>query len=366
MAETKRLLSLDVFRGMTIAAMIVVNNPGSWRAVYPPLRHAEWHGWTPTDLIFPFFLFIMGVSVSIALAKRREERGWGADLAGKIVRRTLILIALGWLLSLYPRFNFSELRIPGVLQRIGLCYAVAALMFLKTRPRTRIAAGLGILAGYGALLALVPTPGGTAGDLSPGGNLCGYIDTLLLKGHLYTPDFDPEGLLSTLPAVATALLGTLAGDWLRAKPVSSRTVPAMLAAGAGMMAIGQVIHPLFPINKQLWTSSFVLLSGGAALAALGICHGLLDFGKRRIWAAPFRVLGTNAILVYVGSGIMVRTLALWKIGPESLPFRSFVFEHFLSPAFGPHTGSLVYPLFLLLIWTALLLPLYRRSIRIRI
>lgn len=366
MTGAARLPSLDVFRGITISAMIVVNNPGSWRFVYSPLRHAEWHGWTPTDLIFPFFLFIMGVSVSLALSRRVEEGGAKGALYWKIARRTLILFALGLLLALYPDFDVPGVRIPGVLQRISLCYLASAWLFCKTRTRVRILTVAALLAGYWAVLKLVSVPGGAAGDLSRGGNLCGYIDSALLGGHLYRPDFDPEGLLSTVPAVATALMGTLAGDWLRGRPLSKRSAGGMLAAGVSLMGIGQLLHPLLPINKQLWTPSYVLLSGGAAFAGLGICHGLLDLKERKAWTAPFRIFGTNAILAYVGSGILVRTLALVRMGPESLPFKAYVYQNWLAPWAGAYAGSLLYPLLLLLIWLALLYPLDRRSIRIRI
>jgi len=368
---SERLRSLDAFRGATIAAMILVNNPGSWEYVYPSLRHAEWHGWTPTDFIFPFFIFIMGVSVSLAFSRRRADGLIPGRVQLKVARRTLLLFALGLFLALYPGFEFAGVRIPGVLQRIALCYLVSALLYLAAGPRIRLLATTALLAGYGAILLLIPVPGGAAGDLSPHGNLCGFIDTRLLGGHLYRPDFDPEGLLSTLPAIATALLGTLAGDWLRTRTRPLFKAAGLSAAGAVLAAGGLLLHPIFPINKQLWTSSYVLLTAGWAMVFLGLLHWMIE-GKG-LWklTLPFQVFGTNAILAYVGSGIMVRTLALVRLnvgGGEggTLPLKAFIYRYGLAPLAGLRAGSLLYPVLLLMVCLVLLIPLYRRRIFLRI
>jgi len=359
---------LDAFRGLTIAGMILVNNPGSWKYVCPPLRHAEWHGWTPTDLVFPFFLFIVGVSISLSFSRRLEENAAGRNLYLKIVKRTLILFALGLLLALIPRFNFSTLRIPGVLQRIAICYLFSSLLFLKLKSRGRMIMVISLLASYWIVMKLVPVPGYGAGVLNYEGNLCAYIDTKILAGHLYKPGFDPEGILSTFPAIATTLLGTLTGDWLR----SSRTVLGKIAGlfigGFGLILSGLLLHPLFPINKQLWTSTYVLFTAGAALLFLAIFFWLIEGLKVKKWAIPFLVFGTNAITVYVGSSLMAKMMGWIRVssGGEVLSFKAFVYNHYLVPWAGYNNGSLVFPFLLILIWIGIMIPLYRNKIYIRI
>ncbi|MCJ7582235.1 MAG: heparan-alpha-glucosaminide N-acetyltransferase domain-containing protein, partial [Candidatus Aminicenantes bacterium] len=293
--KTDRLVSLDVFRGITIAGMILVNNPGSWSFIYAPLRHAKWHGWTPTDLIFPFFLFIVGVSITFSFSKRIENRAITSALYLKIIRRTVLLFTVGYFLRVFPSFNFESIRIPGVLQRIALCYLFASLLFLKVRPKGRVALSIFLLAGYWAVMKLIPVPGYGAGVLEFEGNLCGFIDTKLLAGHLYKTTFDPEGILSTFPAVATALLGTLTGDWLLSKRDQGRKMAGLFAAGIILVISGLLLHPIFPINKQLWTSTFVIFTAGAALLILGLCYGINDVWGQKKWAYPFLVFGTNAI-----------------------------------------------------------------------
>ncbi len=363
-----RLVSLDAFRGATIAAMILVNNPGSWKFVYPPLRHAVWHGWTPTDLIFPFFLFIVGVSLSFSLTRRRESASSEGPLLVKILIRSLILFVLGLLLTLFPRFDFGTLRIPGVLQRIALCYLVGSLIFLKTGSRARVFIASGLLAAYGAALQWIPVPGHGAGALSPDGNLCGWIDVQLLGGHLYTPNFDPEGILSTIPAIATVLFGTLAGDWLRTAAGARMRFWGLMAGGALLTVSGLWLHTLIPINKQLWTSSFVLFTGGAACLALGICYGVMDVLRWRKAALPFLVFGTNAILVYVGSGFLARVLQLVRVPLEggTVSAKAYVFQSWLVPWAGPQLGSLLFPLLLLVLWFCLTYPLYRKRIFLKV
>jgi len=359
---------LDAFRGLTIAGMILVNNPGSWKYVYPPLRHAEWHGWTPTDLVFPFFLFIVGVSISLSFSRRLEENAARRNLYLKIVKRTLILFALGLLLALIPRFNFSTLRIPGVLQRIAICYLFSSLLFLKLKSRGRMIMVISLLASYWIVMKLVPVPGYGAGVLNYEGNLCAYIDTKILAGHLYKPGFDPEGILSTFPAIATTLLGTLTGDWLR----SSRTVLGKIAGlfigGFGLILSGLLLHPLFPINKQLWTSTYVLFTAGAALLFLAIFFWLIEGLRAKKWAIPFLVFGTNAITVYVGSSLMAKMMGWIRVssGGEVLSFKAFVYNHYLVPWAGYNNGSLVFPFLLILIWIGIMIPLYRNKIYIRI
>jgi predicted acyltransferase len=363
-----RLSSLDAFRGITIAGMILVNNPGSWKHVYPPLRHAQWHGWTPTDLIFPFFLFIVGVSVSLALPKRMEKTGRPVSLYTKIFRRSLILFALGLALRLLFRFDWEHLRIPGVLQRIAVCYLVSALLFSRIGIKGRIAITLFLLAGYYMVMKLVPVPGYGAGVWDYQGNLCGYIDTKLLGGHLYKPHFDPEGILSTFPAIATTLLGTLAGDWLRSSINVWKKTGGLVAGGIILAVSGLLLHPLFPINKQLWTSTYVLFTAGAAMIILGLCLGLVDGLGMKKGAYPFLVLGTNAIFVYIASTVMVKMMIAIKVstdgGTKSL--YAFIYERLLVPLAGHLNGSLLFPVLLLVFWIFVLVPFYEKKIFIKI
>jgi len=363
-----RLVSVDAFRGLTIAAMILVNNPASWSFVYPPLRHAEWHGWTPTDLIFPFFLFIVGISVSLSFSRRKAEGRSARSLYGKIVQRSATIFAVGLFLHLFPRFRFATMRIPGVLQRIAVCFLIGALIYLATKAKSRIVFSISLLVGYWALLTFVPVPGVGAGVLDRSGNLAGYVDTKLLAGHIYKPDFDPEGILSTLPAVVTVLLGTLAGDWLRAGRTNVQKMTGVFSAGVVLTAAGLLLHPYVPINKQLWTSTFVIFTAGMALIVFGACFILIELMGVKRWAYPFLVLGTNAIAVFAGSTLMVKILLIIRIpdaGKAVSPI-TWLYEHVLSPAAGPYLGSLIYPLLLLALWVFLMLPLYHKKIFIRL
>lgn len=363
-----RLDSVDAFRGLTIAAMVLVNNPASWSYVYPPLRHAAWHGWTPTDLIFPFFLFIVGISISLSFSRRKAEGRPVKSLYGKIVQRSATIFAIGLFLHLFPRFRFATMRIPGVLQRIAVCFLVGALVYLNTKAKSRIVLSLAVLAGYWALMTFVPVPGYGPGILAAKGNLAGFIDTRLLAGHLYKPDFDPEGILSTFPAIITVLLGTLAGDWLRSNRTQVRKSFGIFLAGILLTLAGLCLHPYFPINKQLWTSTFVLFTAGTGLIVFGLCDLLIEIMRIKKWAYPFIVLGTNAIAVFAGSTLTVKILLLIKIadGGKTVSPITYLYDHVLSPAAGPFLGSLIYPLLLILLWILLMLPLYKKRIFLRV
>ena len=367
--EHERLASLDAFRGLTIAGMILVNNPGSWEHIYAPLRHADWHGWTPADLIFPFFLFIVGVSLTFSMSKRIQLGTASKLLVAKIFKRAILLFGLGFFLRVFPSFSFEGIRIPGVLQRIAICYLVAALVFISANSKARLAVTTALLAGYWAVMKLVPVPGFGAGILEVEGNLCSYIDTALLSGHLYQPTFDPEGILSTFPAVATVLLGTLAGDWLLWKrPSSLKKLFGFFVMGAVLFLSGLLLHPLFPINKKLWTSSFVILTAGAALLFLGLCYGIFDGLKWKRWAFPFFVLGTNAIAAYAGSILMFKIMVRIKISVlgEAISLPMFIYEKLLVPWAGQLNGSLIYAFVSTALWVIFLYPLYRKQIFIKI
>jgi predicted acyltransferase len=364
-----RLLSLDVFRGLTIAGMILVNNPGTWSAIYGPLQHAAWHGWTPTDLIFPFFLFIVGVAIPLAFARRRESGASRRALFLKVIRRSLLIFALGLALHGFPYYQWSSMRVPGVLQRIALCYFFAALIFLLTRVRGQALVTVGLLLLYWLLMTTVPVPGYGAGDLSQEGNLAAYLDRRLLAGHIYTKVYDPEGLLSTLPAIATTLCGALTGHWLLAQRTMLEKAAGMVAAGIGGVVIGGAWGAFFPINKALWTSSYVAFSAGMALQLLALCYWLVDIKGYRRWATPFVIFGVNALAVFVLSGLMARILSLWRLpradgAPGNL--KTFLYDHLFASWAEPINASLFFAVAYVLLWLGLMAVLYRRNIFIKV
>ena len=365
------MLSLDAFRGLTIAGMILVNNPGTWGAIYDPLEHAAWHGWTPTDLIFPFFLFIVGVSITLALG-RRAEGGTGRAVYVKILRRTLIIFALGLVLAGFPDYDLSTIRIPGVLQRIAVCYLLASLLFLHTRWRTQAAVAAALLLSYWALMTLVPVPGFGAGMIdSKEANLAAYVDRALLGGHLwqFAKVYDPEGILSTLPALATTLAGVLTGHLLRSRQGDSEKVSAMFVAGAAGVVAGWAWHHWFPINKPLWTSSYVLFTAGMALQLLAVCYWLVDIKGRRAWAKPFLVFGANALAVYFLAEFFSRVIGLPLLarpGGGRAGIQEVVYENLFASWASPHNASLMYALCTVLLWLGVAAVLYRKRIFIKV
>src|SRR5437867_10507934 len=283
-----RLVSLDVFRGLTVAAMVLVNNPGTWRAVYAPLRHADWHGWTPTDLIFPFFLFIVGTAIPLGLGRRLEAGERRGPMVTRIVRRAVVIFVLGLTLHAVSNVDLATIRIPGVLQRIAACYLVAALLFLGTGWRLQAGLAGAALVGYWAALTLVPVPGFGAGDLGKEGNLAAWLDRALLGPHICRPGrvHDPEGGLSRVPAVATTLLGVLTGHWIRGGRAPAVTARGLLVVGATGIGIGLCWDRWFPINKALWSSSYAVFTAGGALGALAACYWLVEITRSRWWARP--------------------------------------------------------------------------------
>lgn len=302
-----RLLSLDVFRGLTVASMILVNNPGSWGHIYAPLEHAEWHGCTPTDLIFPFFLFIVGVSISFALGSKKEHVKH-SSLIFTALKRALILFGLGLFLSLFPRI-FTEpiealkvVRIPGVLQRIAVVFFISALIFIKTTPKTQLRILIGLLVGYWLSMTFIPVPGVGYANLEKEANLGAWLDrTLLTEAHLWRSarTWDPEGIFSTLPAIATGLFGVLIGSWLKRKDKPDAVkISWMFSIGLLAVILGLIWDLFFPINKALWTSSFVLYTGGLATLGLALCYWLIDVQGYKKGTTPFVVYGVNAITVF--------------------------------------------------------------------
>jgi len=364
--ERERLVSLDVFRGITIAGMVLVNNPGSWEHIYWPLEHAAWSGWTPTDLVFPFFLFIVGVSITLALGKRLERGGSHRDVYLKIIKRTLIIFAIGLFLNGFPYFSLAELRIPGVLQRIAVCYFFASIIFLNTKLRTQIAIIIGLLLGYWLLVKFVPAPGYAAGDLTKEGSLPSYVDRVVFGKHVWAQAkvYDPEGLLSTIPAIATTLIGVLTGHWLRTEKTRYEKAAGMFVVGAICVALGWAWNAFFPINKALWTSSYVLFTGGLALQFLAFCYWLIDIKGYRRWAKPFEVFGLNAIALYVVADLIAVSLGLIKVGEGSLG--GWIYDRVFASWASPVNASLAFAICFVLVCLVLMWILYRRRIFLKV
>ena len=378
---SSRLIFLDVFRGITIAGMILVNNPGTWSHIYSPLKHAEWHGATPTDFVFPFFLFIVGISITLALGKRVETGAVNTEIHWKIVRRALIIFALGLFLATFPFYNFakgelldvSTVRIMGVLQRIAVCYLIAALLFLHTNWKQQaVVAGL-LLLSYWALMTLISVPGCEITTFSDKAcNLSAYVDRLILtENHIYKGGkvYDPEGLLSTLPSIATTLAGVLCGHWLRRKTDDADKVSAIFFFGILLTAFGWCWNFWFPINKPLWTSSYVLYTAGLALCFLGFCYWLIDIKGYKKWTKPFVIFGVNALALYVGSGILARILTLIKLTGEDgkqVTLQGAIFNNFFLPFASPVNASLMFALVYIGFWLFLMWLLYRKEIYIKV
>jgi predicted acyltransferase len=368
---TGRMLSLDVFRGLTIAGMILVNNPGTWSSIYWPLEHAEWNGWTPTDLIFPFFLFIVGISITLAFARRVETGDAERELLMKVIKRSAIIFVLGLFLNGFPYFNLTEIRIAGVLQRISVCYLVASLIFIKTTWRTQAITTGALLLLYWFLMTVVPVLVFGANDLSKEGNLAAHVDRWLLGKHIWKGGvvYDPEGLLSTIPAIATTLTGVLTGHWLRSRRTQFEKVGGLFFAGACAIAVGWAWHFWFPINKSLWTSSYVVFTAGMALQLLGICYWLVDIKGYRAWAKPFIIFGVNALALFVFSGLLARLMGIIKIphgDGSSLALQPYIFKNLFASWAAPINASLFYAITYIFFWLLLMWLLYRKRIFVKV
>jgi predicted acyltransferase len=373
-AKRERLASLDAFRGLTVAGMLLVNDPGSWEAIYAPLEHAEWHGWTPTDLVFPFFLFIVGITTFLA---RKTTRG--------IFRRGALIILFGLLLNAFPFYwwgkiagvpdptlaqrvahRVAHLRFMGVLQRIGIVYIAAALIAMRTTTRQKIVTIAIILVGYWAILLLGPLE-------PPPATVAARVDRAVLgMNHIWSisKTWDPEGPLSTLPAIATALLGVLAGEWIarKEKPLVER-IAALFGAGAIGMFAGSLWGWLFPINKNLWTSSYVVFTAGFACVVLATCMWLIDLLGVRRWATPFVIYGLNPLVAFVGSGLMARLIdSLIKVNfhGERMSLHQASFELLFEPFFPAKLASLLWGLCFVALWLGVLAVLHRRGIVVRV
>ncbi len=413
----QRLTSLDVFRGMTIMLMTIVNNPGDWGNIYPPLEHAEWHGCTLTDLVFPFFLFIVGISSVLSMPIKRFD----ASTFERIITRTLRIFLLGLFLNFYSKIHigeltgiplmlirlvftalivmallgdydkrkqffialglfilmmilafvaddFKEVRIPGVLQRIAIVYMIVSVLYATTNTITQIIVGLVCLLGYWALMALAPVPGVGAANFDKGTNLAAWLDNLLLPGHLWATSktWDPEGILSTIPAIGTGIAGLLTGTLLTNNFDKNKKAIYLLTAGVVSVMIGFLWDMVFPINKALWTSSFVLFTAGWALLVLGILYFVIDVIRFDFWTKPFVIFGVNPMVVFFFSGIIPRALNSIKIlveDKEPMGLISWIYEYGIAPLFTePKNASLAGALVYVLIWFVILWLFYRRKL----
>lgn len=368
--EAGRLMSLDAFRGATIAAMMLVNNPGSWKAAYPPLLHAEWHGWTFTDLVFPFFIWIVGVAIPLAFERRLAAGQDSRTLALHAVRRAAIIFALGFFLNSFgwlingslaakgpgPWLEdyLANVRIPGVLQRIALCYLIASLIYLRSGLRGQIAWTAGLLGVYWAAMQLIPVPGCGAGSLAERCNLAQFLDQLILGAHCYrgTEVYDPEGIFSTLPAVATCLFGVLTGRWLRAERPAAEKAAWLFAVSCLLWLAGEVMSWWLPINKKLWTSSYAVFMAGMAGLCLGVAYWFIDVQGWRRWAKPLVIYGMNAITVFVLAGLLGRlSLELKVPGAEGrgVALKAWLYETLFAPL-ARGDAPLFSPPFVSLLW----------------
>lgn len=360
-----RLESLDVFRGLTIAGMMLVNNAGNWDAIYWPLEHAEWNGWTPTDLIFPFFLFIVGVSMVYSFANRQKKGESGESLLAHSVRRALLIFAIGLFLNGFPHFHLATWRFAGVLQRIAVVYLITSVIVLFTGWRGRLAALVGCLVGYWAIMKFVPVPGYGVGNLTPEGNLAAWLDRLTMYNHLYIEHVrDPEGILSTIPAIGTCLLGVFTGEWLRSARTSSQKLVGMLVVGVIGVVLGKLWGYEFPINKNLWTSSYVLFAGGLALLFLGFCYWTIDVKGWKTWGKPFMMMGMNPLALYALASLISHLSIDIHVGDGTL--KSWIYDRLYAPLASPYNASMMYGLtyvvdFLILGWI-----LYRRRIFLKV
>lgn len=381
---SNRLVSLDVFRGITILGMILVNNPGTWSAMYGPLKHADWHGWTPTDLIFPFFLFIVGVAIVYAYSGKLAKGVDKKSLVITALKRSGILFLLGLIMAAYPVFTFDpefgfrdgldKLRIMGVLQRIALCYFAASIIFLYAKPRIQMYWMVGLVVVYWLAMMLIPVPGHGAGLIDDKiNNLAAFIDRAILGEHLWVGtgrQWDPEGLLSTIPAISTTLIGVWAGNILKSKNDESTSKTAQLMVfGTILIIVGYVWDWFFPINKPIWSSSYAIFTGGQAMCGLALCYWFIDVKGYKKWTEPFVAYGVNAITVFFMSGIIARTLNIFQVTMESgatVSVQRWIFLTFFDSWLVTINASFAYSVVWVFIWYLILLVMYRKNIIIKV
>jgi predicted acyltransferase len=361
----KRLISLDALRGFTIAAMVIVNDPGSWSHVYGPLRHAKWNGCTITDLIFPFFLFIVGISIALAYTKRMEANVPLKKIYRKIIIRSVNIYLLGLFLWFWPHFDFSSVRWVGVLPRISIVFLACALLFLNTSWKQQVRIGAAILILYWIVVAYIPVPGIGKPDLSqPEMNWANYLDTLILPGYMWQKTWDPEGILSTFPAIVTGIIGMLIGKlYLTVKDENKRLI-WLYFAGFAMFLAGGLWNWFFPINKNLWTSSYVLYTAGLGTLGLATCILIVDVWGYKRWTFLGRVYGANAITSYVLAGMLTVVFYEWRIGGASM--NEWFMNGITSIGFDPRFASMLCAILYMLIIFVPALVLYRKKIFIKV
>lgn len=381
--KSERLISLDVFRGITIAGMIMVNNPGSWGHIYPALEHARWHGVTPTDLIFPFFLFIVGVAITLSLNKRKQRGDNLEKLLFQVARRGAMIIFIGLLLASFPFFrynpdmgftwfDFTKIRIPGVLQRIGVVYFFASLIFLYTKPKTQAIIAGALLLIYWFLMTVIPVPGVGYPNLEPATNLGAWLDNTLLGGHLWSASkvWDPEGILSTVPAISTALCGILLGHWLKTEKDPLTKIAWMFVVACIGIVVSMFWDMAFPINKSLWTSSYVIYCASMALFFFASIYFLVDVKGIKWWTKPFVVYGMNAITVFFLSGVLARILSMIYVTKDAaghwVNFQSYVYNSILCSFLNPLNASLAWAIMYILFWLGMMWILYAKKIFIKV
>jgi predicted acyltransferase len=362
---SQRLLSLDVMRGLTIIGMIIVNTPGSWSHVYPPLLHAEWDGLTPTDLVFPFFLFMVGVSITLAFSKRVAKGADKSDLIKKTAKRAAIIFGLGLFLALFPRFDFANIRIPGVLQRIAVVYLICSIIFLQTNWRGILSISGILLLGYWLAMTLIPVPGVGAANLEPGTNLAAWLDSVAMPGRMYQGSWDPEGYLSTLPAIVTGLSGILAGFLIKSDKSNEHKIIWMMVVGTGLCIIGYFWHQVFPVNKNLWTSSYVLVTSGMAALLLGSIYWLVDVQKYQRWTPFFVAFGMNAITAYVLSGTLIDAVVLDFDG-DGTAFKTESFQALVSIGLAEKLASFIWALGYLMLCFIPVWVMYKKKIIVKV
>jgi predicted acyltransferase len=361
--NNQRLFALDIFRGFTIIAMITVNYPGSWNHVFAPLLHKPWHGLTPTDLIFPFFLFIVGVSIFFAYSKKLSDGTPKKEMYKKIIVRSIKIFGLGIFLNLFPSFNFEELRIAGVLQRIAIVFLFCSILFINTGWKLQIVKIVSILVVYCIAMMMIPTPGYDKAMLEPGINLAAWIDSKLLPGKMWEGSWDPEGILSTLSACATTISGMLVGRFINYS-INNEKIIHLMVGGFVSCVLGVLWHYYFPINKPIWSSSYVLVTSGLATMVLGICLYLFDILLFRKWTLPCVVFGTNAIAAYFIAGVLSPLFYSVNVGGQSLSMHFFT--SLTSIQVLPELASLLYAIIYVSIIFALVNQLYKRKIFIKL
>ncbi|PYY00846.1 MAG: DUF5009 domain-containing protein [Acidobacteria bacterium] len=361
-----RLTSLDGFRGLTIAGMILVNNAGDWEHVYWPLEHAKWNGWTPTDLVFPFFVFIVGVSMVFSFAARVVRGDSRKTLLLHALKRSAIIFAVGFLLHAYPSFHWHTVRFPGVLQRIAMVYLITSLLVLYTGRVTRAIVSAALLIGYWILMVRVPVPGYGAGVLTMDGNLAAYIDRAVMYNHLWIAHrFDPEGILSTLPAIATCLLGVFCGEWMRSARSPLQKLAGVFAASAVGLIAGEIWNLWFPINKMIWTSSYVLFTAGFALFVLGVCYWLVDLRGWKGWSTPFVMFGVNPLFLYCFASWLDSTLHVLRFHGSAS--KQVLYKNLFAPLFSnPYLASLSWAVSFVLVCFFVAWVLYQKRILVKV